>query len=560
MALSVISILIGLSFILRYQVGAQQTGMFTDKTADNIDANSNPSQLNYGVAVSDVDLDGQLEFIVAGYNGQNLVLKWNPITQKLENIAVDDITSPYYNVRDPEGQAIGVCACDIDGDGNEEIYFLNTNSAFSGVATYGDKLFKFRNGKYEDVFSDPVNTNVFNYYAGRSVACVDRLGTGKYGFFVANYNSGDVGPFALYEMDEASSNLATGIIALKDVAEEAGTNKLTGGRGVAVGPILNDDGRSDIFTDNENGPNFLFRNLGDGTFEEVAALYGVDDPAQNGRGVALSDLNSDGLIDIVYGNWNGPHRAYVQETTGTGARSFRNIAATTSSNFAVPSSIRTVIVNDFDNDGIQEIFMNNIYRGVTPAPNYVYKVNPNGIDGSPTIEEADIGDALEPEGAGTGGAVADLDGDGKLELLLSHGEATDQPLTLYHPVSATGNWIRIMPKTSAGAPARGAKVVLYSTNCQIQVRVIDGGSGYLCQMEPVAHFGLGVNIPQSVEITWPDTRTMRRSILEREYQTTVVVEHPDTLGIASSEYKNVVLFDGREFRESMENLPRESNI
>ncbi|XP_070573033.1 cartilage acidic protein 1-like [Ptychodera flava] len=510
-------------------------GMFVSRTDEYIDPGSNPTQLNYGVAVSDVDLDGEFDFIVAGFNGPNLVLKWNSTSEQLENIAIDDTSSPYYNLRDPEGQAIGVCACDIDGDGTEEIYFLNTNNAFSGVAAYGDKLFKFRNGKYEDLFSDVVNSNVKNYFAGRSVACVDRRGTGRYGFFLANYNSGDVGPFALFEMDDALSDVSSGSIVIRDVATEAGTDKLTGGRGVAVGPILNDNGRSDVFTVNERGPNFLFRNLGDGTFEEVAAEYGVDDPDGNGRGVALADLNNDRLIDLVYGNWEGPHRIFMQQPTVGGGRSFRNAASVSSSNFTVPSSIRTVIVSDFDNDGIQEIFMNNIYRGVGPEPNYVYKVYTGGMDGNPTVEEVDIGDALEPEGAGTGGAVADINGDGLLELLLSHGESSSQPLTIYNPTHSTDkNYIRILPKTPSGAPARGAKVLLYTDNCAVQAKIIDGGSGYLNQMEPVAHFGLGSTTANLVEIIWPDTKTLSRSISDADHGTTVHVDHPDNQPIVCS--------------------------
>lgn len=86
------------------------------------------------------------------------------------------------------GAAIGVCACDLDGDGKEEIYFLNTNGAFGGKATYGDKLFKWRDGRYVDLFSDPGNQAIgATMYAGRSVACVDRLGTGKYAFALATY-------------------------------------------------------------------------------------------------------------------------------------------------------------------------------------------------------------------------------------------------------------------------------------------------------------------------------------------------------------------------------------
>lgn len=60
------------------------------------------------------------------------MLKYNRTLNRLENIAVDDPSSPYYALRDRAGNAIGVTACDVDGDGREEIYFLNTNNAYSG--------------------------------------------------------------------------------------------------------------------------------------------------------------------------------------------------------------------------------------------------------------------------------------------------------------------------------------------------------------------------------------------------------------------------------------------
>lgn len=66
------------------------------------------------------------------YNGPNLVLKYDKARGRLVNVAEDEYSSPYYALRDRPGNAIGVTACDIDGDGREEIYFLNTNNAFSG--------------------------------------------------------------------------------------------------------------------------------------------------------------------------------------------------------------------------------------------------------------------------------------------------------------------------------------------------------------------------------------------------------------------------------------------
>ncbi|MED6293269.1 Cartilage acidic protein 1 [Characodon lateralis] len=243
------------------------------------DSVNNPTQLNYGMAVTNVDGGSDLEVVVAGYNGPNLVLKYDRTLSKLVNIAIDDRNSPYYALRDRAGNAIGVTACDVDGDGLEEIYFLNTNNAYSGRATYSDKLFKFRNGRYEDLLSDELNIGrgVANQMAGRSVACVDRKGTGRYSIYVANYAQGSVGPHTLLEMDETASDVSRGVIAIADVAATAGVNKLTGGRGVVVGPILNQM-RSDVFCDNENGANFLFKNNGDGTFVDMAQQAVTDCP------------------------------------------------------------------------------------------------------------------------------------------------------------------------------------------------------------------------------------------------------------------------------------------
>jgi len=484
---------------------------FQSITSSGIARGSNPSQLNYGVAIADVNGEEGFEVIVAGYDGPNLVLKWNNRTQKLENIAVDDPSSPFYAIRDVNGQAIGVTACDVDGDGREEIYFLNTNSAYSGKATYPDKLFKWRNGKYVDIFSDTLNEAVSSYSAGRSVGCIDRFGTGRYGIYLANYASRNVGAHDIIEMDEERSDVKSGRIAMRSVGKEAGVMKFTGGRGVTVGPIVSN--RSDIFCDNEGGPNFLFKNQGDGTFVDIAQEANIEDGRYNGRGVALSDFNDDGKIDIVYGNWNGPHRIFIQENEKiTNTPTFKNIAL--NSQFSNPSPIRTVIAADFDNDGNQELFLNNIaYRG--PAPNSLHTIRKAVSKDDLIIEQVNIGDALEEDGKGTGGAVVDLDGDGKLELILSHGESGKQPLTLYKVEDTTGiknNWLRVAVLTQSGGPARGAKVSLTSQSGRRQTRVIDAGSGYLCQMEPVAHFGLKDDEPVNIEVLFTDGTNMKKEL------------------------------------------------
>ena len=72
-----------------------------------------------------------------------------------------------------------ISACDVDGDGREEIYFLNTNT-YSGASDTGelDKLFRFNDetGKFEDILTKDYNIGVLENLAGRSVVCIDRKG------------------------------------------------------------------------------------------------------------------------------------------------------------------------------------------------------------------------------------------------------------------------------------------------------------------------------------------------------------------------------------------------
>jgi hypothetical protein len=192
-----------------------------------------------------------------------------------------------------------------------------------------------------------------------------------------------------------------------------------------------------------------------------------------------------GRLDIISGNWQGYHRAYVLKND-----QFKDIG---SSKFDKPSRIRTIISADFDNDGYDEVFMNNIAE-----PNKLFKIRENG-----TFEEIKLEIALEPDGYGTGAAVADIDNDGILELLVSRGESKEQPLTLYKAkVNKQSKYLRIKPINKYGAPARGATVTLL-TNQRKHSKTIDAGSGYLCQMEPVAHYGIRKNEKNfKVEVKW----------------------------------------------------------
>lgn len=439
--------------------------------------------LHYGVAAVEFDRDGEIAFVVAGFGGANRVLRWTGTSLR---------DAAPRTIADDGRQALAIAAGDIDGDGREEIYVLNTDT-FAGPKQFADRLFDVGpDGRWEDLFARPGNGPVRNLTSGRSVAAIDRRGTGRYGFVVANFNR----PARVYELSSAGG--------LVDLAPSLGLHRKPAARGLWVGPIVSD--HPDLFFGNENGPNFLFRNTGQGGFEDVAEACKLLDASEHVRGVAVLDADGDGRLDLVYGNWEGPHRLMLRQIDGT----FRDRATPA---LALPSRVRTVIAADFDNDGFEEIFFNNLGE-----PNRVFRATPTGC------VLLDAGALVEPDGLGTGAAVADLDGDGVLELLVSHGETAAQPLSLFKADARGNAWIRVRPRTRFGAPARGAKVVLSAAGRR-QIRVVDGGSGYLCQMEPVAHFGLGTETHvDSVTVTWPDGATVK--LASPTVRTTVEVPYP----------------------------------
>ena len=422
---------------------------------------NNEKRLSYGISVTDFDKDGQFEFVVTGFRHPNLALSYKK--GYLEDVNIDEVFS------DDIRSTIGVAACDIDNDGFEELYFLNTDT-YSGQKQYSDRLLDNENA-IVDLFQIEKNLKSLNLTAGRSVVCVDRNGLGRYGFYVANYG----GPTRYYEL------MNNQII---DKAPMLNIDKITGGRAVVSGHIIGE--QMDIFAANERGPNFLYFNE-NGTFRNFAEKLGVEDVFENGRGTTLTDFLYRGELDIVTGNWEGEHRIFLKES-----KKFNDVATDA---FKIPSRIRTIISADFDNDGYDEIFMNNIGE-----PNKLFKISNDG-----ELNQIQLNVGLEAYGLGTGAAVADIDNDGILELLISHGESGLQPLSLYKAnIKKPFRFLRIFPKTTYNAPARGSTVIL-NTNLRKHAKTIDAGSGYLCQMEPVAHYGLRKNEKvESVTIKWTD--------------------------------------------------------
>ncbi|XP_021354432.1 cartilage acidic protein 1-like [Mizuhopecten yessoensis] len=517
--------------------------------------------MTYGAAVSDINGDENLDIVVASFSGSNIVLTYDNKSRMLQNVALTG--SPFEALMDPEGRAVGVAACDVDGDGREEIYILNSNTDVTGRQNHGDKLFKYVDNRYVDLLSDSLNAWIPEVtHVGHSVTCIDRQGTGLYAFAVMTSTRNGTERLMLIEMDVShpENNRDSGPIVLRDVAMDAGIDQAKGGGGITIGPILGTDGRSDIFVNtesfwNKNRENKLFMNNEGGKFRNVARQLGLADKNQNVRGIAIGDINQDGLIDIVTGSWLGSQRLFIQRISSYSGRvKFSDMAT---AEMRKSSALCSLAVADFNNDGHTEIFYNNaMYHGAQPNRLFTVRTTKHETGQKLNVTKVSIGEALEPRAYPTGSVVTDIDRDGVLDLLITHGESSGNTITVYStrspvrskkrtrdrmtsqrseviqrttfgnnlpgkiihnpsqgPTRFTNYWVRIIPKTRFGAPARGSKVTLVLAGGIMMTQVIGGGSGYRGQMEPVAHFGIG-QTPDVLllEIQWPDGKIHQREM------------------------------------------------
>ena len=426
----------------------------------------NPLASCTGVAVADLLGSGAPQFVVCGDGGPNRVFAWvgGELLDRTPRALADDGRT-----------AVACAAADTDGDGVEELLVLN--------AGHADRLYhRTSAGHWQDLLADQAGRHSTG---GRSVAAVDRRGSGRYGFFAAG-----AGPTRFLE--RASDG------QLADLAPALGLDAVTAGRSSWVGPLASD--RPDVFCGNEGGANFLFRYTGCGTFLEIATAVRLADAGEHASGVVGLDADDDAHFDLAVANWDGPNRLLVRQPDGT----FHDRATPA---MAYPGAVHTLVAADFDNDGYEELFFH--CRG---EPNRLFRRSPDSRHPLDWVL-ADVGAAAEPGGYGTGAGAADIDGDGRLELLLAHGEQAAQPLSLFKVETGDHHWLRVRPLTRFGAPARGA-VVRLRAGGRTQIRVID------CRMEPVAHFGLGaVDAVEEVRVTWPDgaTRTVAKPRIRRQF-------------------------------------------
>jgi hypothetical protein len=473
-----------------------------------------------GVAILDFDRDGDQDVLIA--NGARLD---DPDADAAPQLYRNDGSGKFSDVARQAGLThIGwgqaVCAGDYDNDG-----WIDVLMTYYGA----NRLYRNRGGAtFEDVTAKAgLPTTGTRWGAG--CAFVDYDKDGVLDLFVANYVDLDLektprrgqgsdcvwrglavmcGPQGLpLAHNVLYHNRGGG--TFEDVSGEAGILKPGGRYGLGVvAADFDNDSWPDIYVACDQTPNLLFHNRGDGTFEETGAAagvaYNVDGQLQAGMGVAVTDYDGNGFLDIVKTNFSGDLPSLYNNEDGT---FFEDMAQ--------PAGLGAnqllgwgVLFLDADEDGRPDILMahGHVFPEVDRSnlgETYRQKalLYRNLGDGRFADITAQAGAALQTPRPSRGMASGDLDGDGRPEVVIVN---MNEPPTLLKNQGERGNsvWVRL-EGVKSNRSAIGARVTL-AAGGKRQMQEVLGGGGYYSQNELALHFGLGdAKTIDKLEVRWP---------------------------------------------------------
>jgi enediyne biosynthesis protein E4 len=286
------------------------------------------------------------------------------------------------------------------------------------------------------------------------------------------------------------------------------------GFGVAVGPGLgavfgdiDNDLWPDLFVANDGKPNFLFRNKGDGTFEDESLLSGTalsaKGKAEAGMGVDMEDYDGDGLLDIVVTN-------FILETHGI----YKNLGAGTFADYRYIAQVAEATVfflafgvdfADFDQDGDLDLVIANGHINENPE---VHLKGATWAQRNQVFENLGNGKFREDKATGMdvvrvsrGLATGDLDGDGDLEVVVT---SQNDLAEVYENVGVGGNWLAVeLSGAKSNRSGIGARLEL-AAGGKTQIRDVRTSSSFESQNALAAHYGLGqAAAADRLTVRWP---------------------------------------------------------
>lgn len=474
-----------------------------------------PEIVGGGVALLDVDSDDDLDiYLVQGGVVDSSAEGAAAANQLFLNDGSGHfVLSPDAGAAENKSYGMGVATGDYDGDGDVDLYVTNLGA---NVLLANDG-----HGRFEDV-TDRAGVGDDNW--GTAAAFADLDGDHDLDLYVVNYLHWSL----VAEKDCASRGSPTycaptaydrpardrlyrnnGDGSFSEVSAEAGLHKAFGNGLGLVTADFNDDGLQDIFVANDRMVDQLWINQGGLTFRDEATNWGcaADDNgiAKAGMGVAAADVDDDGDEDLLVVNFEGETDSFYRNEGGY----FTDVTAR--AGIATASRSRTrfgVVLADFDNDGVTDLFEANGKVDGNPAAAGDVFAEPNALfrgqkgDGWPRFER--LAAENGPSGAAftsRGLASGDLDNDGGLDLVVVN---RDAPARLLMNRATRGSYLSVQVRTAEGAPALGAEVSI-TVGARRLYQVVRTSGSYLSAHSPHAHFGLGSGVfADNVTVLWPD--------------------------------------------------------
>jgi hypothetical protein len=464
-----------------------------------------------GVAMLDFDGDGLLDlYFVNGAALRDDMRKgatpdkhdprhWNRLFRNLGNGRFEDVTEragvrgAYYGM--------GVAAADFDNDGDTDLYVTGFG---------GNQLFRNDGGKFTDI-TEAAGVRGGGWSTGAAWVDVDQ--DGLLDLAVVRYLEWDFDPnlwcgarlpghrsycspdrfapatYLLYK------NLGNG--KFRDISEDSRFGKAPGrGLGIAISDY-DLDGRIDIAVANDAAPQQLFHNLGGGRFLEVGfeanVAYDDDGRVFSGMGIDFEDYDNDGRPDLLINALAGQRFALFRNT----AAGFEYVSGRTGIGRLTRNhsgwGLRLV---DVDNDGRKDIVvaqghvMDNIEL-TQPAVAYEEPLLLLRNTGAGFTAE-NFGPSLAYRGA----AFGDLNNDGSIDFAACPQLA---PSMVFYGRKNARHWLVVkLEGTTSNRDGIGARVRVGQ-----QFRTVTTASSYFASNDPRAHFGLGAATRAEVEVWWP---------------------------------------------------------
>lgn len=274
-----------------------------------------------------------------------------------------------------------------------------------------------------------------------------------------------------------------------------------------VATDVNDDGYPDLYIACDSTPSLLYVNRADGTFEESGLLSGValnaDGQEQGGMGVAVADYDDDGHVDIAKTNFSDDvPNLYRNNGDGT----FDDRVFQSGLGGYMQHVGWGIHFLDVDHDGRKDLLMVNghVYPEAERLSGQQYR-QPRllywNVGGRFKDISADAGPGIREAWSSRGSAAADLDNDGSLEIVVSN--MGSRP-SLLKNVGSRKNWLLVRcVGTRANRDAIGARVIVQAGDRRL-VDEIQGGASFISQNDSRLHFGLGERAHyEAIDVRWP---------------------------------------------------------